>query len=146
MFEINSESVVSAVLKQLQKDFSTAKRYREPQNQNIVKPCFFVEQIGLSPSKQMNTRVKRTPRIKITYLCEDNVESPTKHFRFIGDKLLSSFQRLILGDSASVFGRNAEYEIIGGELIFTIEFPMHLVLPETPQPQQMNLEPNIDVK
>lgn len=146
MVEINSETIVSAVLKTLQKRFTSAKRYRDSQNQNIIRPCFFVEQISLSPDKQMSNRVKRTPRIKITYLCGPIEDSLSKHLRAVGDKLLEVFQRLIINDTASVFGREAEYEIVGDELIFTIEYPMHLIVPETPQPLQTNIEPNIDVK
>lgn len=146
MLEINSETIVSAVLKQLQKKFSTAKRYRDSQDQNIVRPCFIVEQIALSPNKQMNNRQTRNPRIKITHLSEPVQSSLSKHLRSVGDKLLENFLHLPLDETHSIFGRNAEYEIVGDELIFTIEYPMHVILPETPQPVQRNIEPNIDLK
>lgn len=146
MVEIDSETIVSAVLKTLQKKFTTAKRYREPQNQNIVRPCFFVEQLILPSNKQMGNRVIRNPRIKITYLSAQTEEQLSKHLRAVGDKLLDSLQLLTLGENSSVFGRNAEYEIVAGELLFTIEYPVHVILSETPQPLQTNLESNIGIK
>ena len=146
MAEINSESVVSAVLKTLQKKFTSTKRYRDSQNQHIVKPCFFVEQIGASPEKQMNTRARRNPRIKITYTPEGNEESLTKHLRSVADRLIEALQLLPLNATDSVFGRNTEYEIVNGELIFTTEYPMHVIYQVTPQPLQTNLEPNIGIK
>ena len=129
MVEIASETVVSAVLKHLQKKFPAAKRYRDEQNQNTVKPCFFVEQLSLPDEKQMNNRSRRNYRIKITYLSDGTEASVSKHLRFVGDKLLETFRLLPLGDTGSVFGREGQYEIVNGELIFTIEYPMHLILP-----------------
>lgn len=146
MVEIGSETIVSAVLKQLQKKFTTAKRYRDSQNQDTVRPCFFVEQLSSPFDKQMNNRAKRNPRIKITYLSGPIEDSLTRHLRLVGEKLLTIFQRLPIGDNGLVFGRNAEYEIVGDELIFTIEFPMHVIAPETPQPQLQNIDPNVYVK
>lgn len=146
MTEINSESVVSAVLKTLQKRFPQAKRYRDAKDQNIIRPCFFVEQLYLSGDKQLGDRERRNPRIKITYLSGQTEDSLSKHLRSVGDKLLEALKRLILNDKDSVFGRNAEYEIVADELIFTIEYPMHITVPTTPQPQQQTIQPNIDVK
>lgn len=146
MVEIGSETIVSAVLKTLQKKFTTAKRYRDTQNQNIVRPCFIVEQIALSPGKGMDNRYTRNPRIKITYLAESGENELSKHLRAVGDKLLSNLRLLVLSDTDSIFGRNAECEIVAGELIFTIEYPMHVIEQQGAQPIQNDLESNIDVK
>lgn len=146
MLEIDSETLVSAALKQLQKKFATAKRYRDSQNQNIVRPCFFVEQLTTSGTKQMGNRSKRNPRIKITYLSGQIEGSLTKHLRSVGDKLLENFQLLKFDETHGVFGREMEYEIIGDELVFNVEFPMHIATIEAPQPLQTNIEPNIDIK
>ena len=111
MAEINSETIVSAVLKVLQKKFTTARRYRDTQNQNIIKPCFFVEQLIAPFEKQMGNRLRRSYRIKITYLSDGTHESLSKHLRQVGDKLLEALSFLSLTETEGVFGRSAEYEI-----------------------------------
>lgn len=145
MTQFNSETIVSTVLKVLQKKFTTAKRYRDFQNQNIVRPCFFVELLTVADEKQMNNRARRNPRIKITYLGKQAEEQLSKHLRSVGDSLLESLQFLRFGETG-VFGREAEYEIVADELIFTINYPVHLVLDEATQPTQSNLDLNTDIK
>jgi hypothetical protein len=105
-----------------------------------------VEQLTSTDEKRMNNRSIRNPVIKITYLGEQNEASVSKHLRSVGEKLLESLRLLVLNETDSVFGREAQYEIVGEELIFTILYPMHVIIPEAPQPLQENLEPNIDVK
>ena len=146
MAEINSETIVSAVLKVLQKKFTTARRYRDTQNQNIIKPCFFVEQLIAPFEKQMGNRLRRSYRIKITYLSDGTHESLSKHLRQVGDKLLEALSFLSLTETEGVFGRSAEYEIVAEELLFTIEYPVHGIMPGTPRPLQSILGLNTDIK
>ena len=143
---MDSETVVSAVLKQLQSIDPKAKRYRGAQVQNITRPCYFVEQIGLGFEKQMNTRVKRNPRIKITHLGKEDISELDKYLRSVGENLLQSFQKLCLSDTELVFGRNLEYEIVNGELIFTVEYPMHTVPVSPPQPKFRTFDPHYNTK
>lgn len=91
----------------------------------------------------MLRRITKNPRVKITYLAEDDIESLEKHLRSVGDKLIESFITITLSETDLVFGRNLEYEIVNGELLFSVEVPLHLVPKEIPQPQLNNLESNI---
>lgn len=141
--EISSETLVSATLKQLQKLFPSAKRYRDYQSQNITRPCFIVEQLFVGVDKQMLRRIRKNPRVKITYLPKADIDNLEKHLRSVGDSLLENFITLKLSETDLVFGRNLEYEIVNGELLFNVEFPLHLVPNETPQPQINNLESNV---
>jgi len=144
--EVGSEFIVEPVLKQLQKYHPQVRRYREEQNQNTKRPCFFVEQMPLGSERQMFGRVRREYRIRITYLCELELAEPKKHLREVGTALLEEFQLLELGNGQSIFGRNAEFEIVNGELLFTVEFPAHLTPQQTPQPQMHNFETNPSLK
>ena len=143
---VGSEFIVEPVLKQLKKYHPQILRYREEQNQNTKRPCFLVEQLTLGNERQMFGRAKRTYRIRITYLCEQTQSEVKKHLREIGTSLLEEFQLLDLGNGHSVFGRDAEFEIVGGELLFTVEFPVHLVPEETFQTQMHNIETNTGLK
>lgn len=143
---VESETFVSAVLRQLKKAYPAANLYRDEQNQNTKRPCFFVNQLRLGSEKQMFDRVRRNPRIRITYLCLADEPSPSKHLRSIGDSLLTIFQRLELSSSDSVIGRDLEYEVVDGELIFTVEFPIHLIPVEDPLPKIQILESHVDLK
>jgi len=144
--EVGSEFIVEPVLKQLQKYHPQVRRYREEQNQNTKRPCFFVDQMPLGSERQMLGRARREYRIRITYLCEQTLAEPKKHLREMGTSLLEEFQFLELGSGHSVFGRNLEFEIVDGELLFTAEFPVHLIPKETPQPQMHNLGTNTGLK
>lgn len=145
--KIDGEYVVSSVLKQLKSQVSSVqKRYREDQVQNIVRPCFFVKQLLLGSDKLMNDRYFRNYRIRITYLPKD-LANPEVECRSMGEELLGVFRILSLEDgSAKVFGRNAEFEVVDGELLFTVEFPMHVQWERNPQPQMQNLDSDIEYK
>lgn len=144
---VRGEYVVASVLKQLKVQVpSVQRRYREDQVQNIVRPCFFVKQMPLENGKLMNDRYSRNYRIRITYLPKDLANREVE-CRAMGEELLGVFRILSLEDgTAKVFGRNAEFEIVDGELLFTVEFPMHVQWESDPQPQMQNLDSDIEYK
>lgn len=144
--EVGSEFCVGAVLKQLKHYHPQIRRYREEQDQNTQRPCFFVSQMPLGSERQMFGRAKRTYRIRIKYLCEQGISEREKHLREVGTSLLEEFQLLNLDATHSVFGRNAEFESVNGELLFTVEFPVHLIPQATPQSQMRNLEAESGLK
>ena len=144
--DIGGEYVVSAVLRQLKTSVpSVSKLYREDQEQNIVRPCFFVKEMPLGQEKLMNNRYERNYRIRITYLPsktgKDEVEC-----RDIGETLLGAFRILSLEENHSVFGQNLEFEVTSGELHFTAEFPMHVVWSEAEQTKMKNLDSAVEFK
>lgn len=145
---ITGELVVSSILQQLRDQVpEVAKRYREDQDQNIVRPCFFVKEIMQTQDKLMGERYSRNCRIRITYLPELDDTRRDQACRAMGETLRGVFRILTLADgSGKVFGRNLEAEVTGGELLFTVDLPIHVVWPEDPLPKMQTLDPNVGVK
>lgn len=143
---VGGEFIVGPVLRTLQAKHPQVRRYREQQTQNIVRPYFLVEQLPLGSERRMNGKARSTYRIRITYVCKEDETEPIKHLRNMGNTLLGEFQLLRLNTIHAVFGRNLEFEIVNGELLFTAEFPVHLNWQEEEQPQMQELEANTHLK
>lgn len=146
---MSGNEIVSAISLQLKEDIpEVPRRYKESQNQNIVRPCFFIKEIANPVAKQMFKRFQRNPRYRITFLPLEDSSSIEADCRAIGEKLLESFYILRLPKGLKAFGREMEYEIVNNELLFTMEVPMSVILstpsePEAPKVQKVTVIKNV---
>jgi len=145
---VTGELVVSSVLQQLRDQVpDVKKRYREDQDQNIVRPCFFVKEIVQTQDKLMGDRYSRNCRIRITYLPSRGDTNRDQACRAMGETLRGVFRILTLADGAGkVFGRNLEAEVTNGELLFTVDIPLHVVWQSELLPKMQSLDPNVGYK
>jgi len=65
---ITGDYVTDAVAGQLKTAYPAMKRYVEKQEEEIARPCFFIQQILLSQDKQMSRKYTRLYRIRIVWL------------------------------------------------------------------------------
>ena len=144
--QITGETVTGAVVRVLVANFKNSKVYKEDQVQKLVRPCFFVKQITLQQEKQMNRRDRRTYRIRIQALPPSGEASPEVFCRDVGEALLGLFRLLPLSETESVFGRNMEYEVVNGELIFTVEYSIWVELPPAESILMNTLDTNETLK
>lgn len=139
---MTGNDIVSAITLQLKADVvEVPRRYKESQNQNIVRPCFFVKEIAHPMDKLLGNRYKRNPRYRITYLPLQTSSSIEEECRSMGEKLLESFRTLRFPDG-KLFGREMSYEIVNNELLFTVEFPYQAFWREEEHPKMQGLEFN----
>ena len=143
---MTGEYFISSITLQLKSGVpEVTKRYKESQNQDIVRPCFLVKEITSGQDKLMFNRYRRNPRIRITYLPKDS-SSVEEDCRAMGERLYEVFRILTLPNGRSIFGREMSYEIVDNELRFTVEFPVQVVWAEEEQPKMETLIPNENVK
>lgn len=142
---IAGDTITNAVITQLKNAFPTSKRYKERQESNVVRPCFFVQQLLLTQEKRMSQKYTRLYRIKITWLPLLNSATPRDDCDKMGEALLGAFRYLSL-PWKNVVGRNAEFETVDNELQFTVEFTIFAQWQEDPGPDMQTLDVETGVK
>ena len=137
--------VTDAVVTQLKSAFPTHKRYKERQESNVVRPCFFVQQLLLDQTKRMSQKYERLYRIKITWLPTLDSATPRADCDAMGESLMGVFRWLTL-PWKNVVGRNAEFETVDNELQFTVEFTIFAQWQEDPVPDMQTLDVETGIK
>lgn len=143
---ITGSYVTSAVVKQLREAYPNIPVYKESQNKNQVRPCFYVYQLLVAQEKKMNNKYHRVYRIKVHYLPEIGNPKLRETLDSMGAELFGVFRLLNLPDGSKVWGREQEYEIVDGVLHFTQEFTIFAEWSEDPGPTMETLSPSVTTK
>lgn len=131
--------LIESVTGVLKTAFPATERYIEYQDQKLTRPCFLVEQILMTQEKHMNTRYRRNYRFRITWLPTLDEPFPKEACLDMGENLLGALRLLPLAETV-VRPSDMSFEIVNGELQFTIDYTINALWNSAEEPSMKHLE------
>ena len=146
--QLSGSTLTDSVILQIKgfSGFTGQKVYNERQVQNLVRPCFFVQQINLSQQRELGVRYRRDYRISITWLPKQDDPTPRKSCREVGELLLGVFRYLHLPENQLEHVKEPEYEIVDNELRFRMDVTIFAEWVDDVQPTMQTFDTNVNYK
>lgn len=146
--EITGEYIKSAVSNKIAINIDRKEYlaiYKEKQEQNLQRPCFFVLELNTTQDKEMNDNFTRSYLINVRYHPQSSERCKYEKCAEIGN-LLSYHLTEINEADGMIRGSNIKYEIVDEILHFSVTYKVRIRKEAEPVVKQQTLESKERVK
>lgn len=127
-------SIISAVCTAINAGFNatadTYRIYKEPREQGLYTPCFFVKMIQPGSNQFLGRRHFRHYPLAVTYFPLSE-QAPEAEGQAVAENLLSLLEYITV-DAGLIRGTNMSYRMSDGVLVFLVQYDFYIYQAYTP--------------
>lgn len=147
MTKIAIDDVRKGIMKKINtfRDKDTTEIYSEDTPQDFKEPCFFIEEIRTSQTKELGNRYKRNNLYTIRYFPDPDSNSKKQEMRDMAETMYDHMEFIEINKKLAM-GHELNHKIIDGVLHFFVKYPLFLYKEMPKVPFMENLYQKGDIK